>query len=176
MPLYNGAIICCADGAWTEKILHVAKDVLGPVVDPHTHAGGVKNLADLNCPVIKDKLDQVVSVSIGLHGVRRVLMCNHWNCGAYGGSRAFSSVEEERKQHLEHLRERTKLIRDFLQRRVLEILRNPAAFPLVNFEQALNNLRQADDLGLDTHSFLLLPRDLDKPFSGEPEDCVPFFL
>lgn len=177
MPLvYNGALIGCVDGAWTAKMLAVASDVVGGrVIDPYTHPGGVKEVKP-GCQVGDTTLRNLVEVSIGLHGIRRVVLCNHWNCGAYGGSRAFASAEEERAQHLRHLQKRTEAARDFLQRHVEEILRTPESFPRVNFERALGNLQRVVDEGLDIHSILLLPPDLEQPFSGDPEDCVPFHL
>lgn len=174
--VYNGALIGCVDGAWTEKMLKEARNIVGGhVIDPYTHPGGVKDLK-LGCQVGETTLRNLVEVSIGLHGVKQVVLCNHWDCGAYGGSRAFSSAEEERAQHIRHLQKRTKIAQDFLQQYVEEILLNPESFPRVNFERALKNLRQAADLGVDMHSILLLPPDLDRPFSGEPEDCVSLRL
>ncbi|MFH0873994.1 MAG: carbonic anhydrase [Candidatus Komeilibacteria bacterium] len=35
------------------------------------------------------------NVCIGLHGIKKLVILNHWDCGGYGGSKAFASAEVE---------------------------------------------------------------------------------
>lgn len=51
-----------------------------------------------------------VDIAKRLHGIRKAYLINHTDCGAYGGSQAFASKEEERKKHEEDLKNARKLI------------------------------------------------------------------
>jgi len=51
-----------------------------------------------------DFIDKLVSVSKNLHSVKKLLLLWHWDCGAYGGSKSFSSVEEEESTYLKDIR------------------------------------------------------------------------
>ena len=64
-------------------------------------AGAVKNSSYL--------LEQL-DISARLHNVQEVILINHLDCGAYGGSGAFVSLEEERKFHAEELKKTGELI------------------------------------------------------------------
>lgn len=57
-------------------------------------AGGVKQ-ADF----VMSQLD----ISVGLHGATDVILSNHTDCGAYGGSENFASPEEERMFHVNEM-------------------------------------------------------------------------
>jgi len=63
--------------------------------DEASAAGGVNDIEF----VLKQ-----VGVSVSLHGTKEVILCNHTDCGAYGGSKEFVSAEEERKFHTEELK------------------------------------------------------------------------
>lgn len=45
-------------------------------------------------------IEYIVSVSRGLHNVKKLLLLWHWDCGGYGGSKNFSSPEEEENTYL----------------------------------------------------------------------------
>lgn len=53
-------------------------------------AGAVKNLEFV--------LDQV-DISKRLHNIKKIILMNHTDCGAYGGSPAFGSLEQEIRHH-----------------------------------------------------------------------------
>ncbi|PIR07095.1 MAG: hypothetical protein COV55_01550 [Candidatus Komeilibacteria bacterium CG11_big_fil_rev_8_21_14_0_20_36_20] len=48
-------------------------------------------------------IEKVVSVSKNLHGVEKLLLLWHWDCGGYGGSKNFSSAEEEEETYKKDL-------------------------------------------------------------------------
>lgn len=64
-------------------------------------AGGVKN---------RDFLSGQLDISVNLHKVQEVMLINHTDCGAYGGSGKFSSFEEECAFHIEELKKAKFLI------------------------------------------------------------------
>jgi carbonic anhydrase len=41
-----------------------------------------------------------IGISVRLHETKEVILANHTDCGAYGGSSKFSSIEEEKKFHI----------------------------------------------------------------------------
>lgn len=48
-------------------------------------------------------IESIISVCRGLHKVKKLLLLWHWDCGAYGGSKAFSSVAEEKAAYLKDI-------------------------------------------------------------------------
>ncbi|MBI2841785.1 MAG: hypothetical protein HYX78_00125 [Armatimonadetes bacterium] len=59
-------------------------------------------------PVVFDALD----ICLRLHKVVRLIIIDHMDCGAYGGSAAFQNADEEVVFHTDRLREAGKIIRD----------------------------------------------------------------
>lgn len=49
-------------------------------------------------------LNNIERVSIGLHKIKEVILIAHRDCGAYGGSKAFSTPEAERATQEEDLK------------------------------------------------------------------------
>jgi hypothetical protein len=66
-------------------------------------AGAVKGLADTSAPHETEFLLKQIGISHDLHGIRHLILMNHLDCGAYGGSKAFASPEEERAKHVADL-------------------------------------------------------------------------
>jgi len=73
-------------------------------------AGGIKNLLSPKRVSDKDFLLEQMGVSINLHKIKRVILSNHTDCGAYGGSAKFDSLEEERKFHIREMDEAKRII------------------------------------------------------------------
>ncbi|MCR4280529.1 MAG: hypothetical protein NUV82_03845 [Candidatus Komeilibacteria bacterium] len=46
-----------------------------------------------------DFIAKVKNVCIGLHGVRKLVLLWHWDCGGYGGSKAFASESAEESKY-----------------------------------------------------------------------------
>lgn len=64
-------------------------------------AGAVKN---------SDFLLEQLDISVNLHGVQEVVLVNHTDCGAYGGSGAFGSAGEEYEFHAVELKKTKEMI------------------------------------------------------------------
>lgn len=61
---------------------------------------------------MREKMTSTVkNVCSGLHAIKKLVILNHWDCGGYGGSQAFSSVDEEAATYESDLRQ----ARDILQ-------------------------------------------------------------
>lgn len=57
-----------------------------------------ENFFELFCQAIEN-------VSIKLHHVNKILLLCHWDCGGYGGSKSFSSEEEEEAKYQSDLKQ-----------------------------------------------------------------------
>ena len=64
-------------------------------------AGGVKDA---------DFVLRQLDISVRLHNPQEVILINHTDCGAYGGSKVFGSLEEEYKFHVEELKKAKEMI------------------------------------------------------------------
>lgn len=67
-------------------------------------AGAAKNLLASADPSSSATARLQIKLSHDLHGISRVILMNHLDCGAYGGRAAFSSDEEEHARHVEDLK------------------------------------------------------------------------
>jgi len=67
-------------------------------------AGGAKNISN---PASPDDLQTFLSnakISEKLHHIKKIILTNHVDCGAYGGSAQFKNLEEETKFHEKQLK------------------------------------------------------------------------
>lgn len=58
-------------------------------------AGGAKNLASHSKIYHKKTVIDNIGLAIKLHKVKFLILCNHIDCGAYGGSQKFKNLKEE---------------------------------------------------------------------------------
>lgn len=97
------AVVHCVDfrfrkeaEEFVEKELHVED------FDLWTVPGSAKKLAE-DIKGEGDLLTGLQAVSCCLHHVQKVVLINHADCGAYGGRKAFASIEVEREKHVADL-------------------------------------------------------------------------
>lgn len=69
---------------------------------PGIGGGGSKSIIDEDSRTV---LYGALNIAIEKHGVNRVVIADHVDCGAYGGSGKFKNEEEEEKFHIEKLNE-----------------------------------------------------------------------
>lgn len=53
-----------------------------------------------------------IDISFRLHQIKEVILINHTDCGAYGGSQNFASPEEERVFHIAEMKKAGDLIKN----------------------------------------------------------------
>ncbi|MBI4101682.1 MAG: hypothetical protein HY443_01820 [Candidatus Nealsonbacteria bacterium] len=97
----------CMDKRLLEKVVEYlrAKGLLGHCYDP-APAGAVKDLVeDENASTWKH-----IAIAVEKGGVKQVILCNHTDCAAYGGSSRFSHISLERNFHIEEMRKAKDLI------------------------------------------------------------------
>jgi len=82
----------------------LAKEELLGTCDVVSVAGGVKDLISPDNPSDRDFILKQIDISANLHGAGQIIISNHTDCGAYGGSGKFASFNEERSFHTEEMK------------------------------------------------------------------------
>jgi carbonic anhydrase len=94
-------------------------------------AGGVKNINDTENGCAQQQID----LSVKLHGINTLMLMNHTDCGAYGGSAKFASKEEEKVFHIEELNKaRTKLTQIYPDLKIILLLGDTFSRETTNIE------------------------------------------
>jgi carbonic anhydrase len=78
-------------------------------VDIKTDGGGVKKIFEEG--PIRDWIFANYEIAFDLHGVERVILINHQDCGAYGGSKAHPNEQAEIDAHEIQLRHSVSIVR-----------------------------------------------------------------
>ncbi|KKT52776.1 MAG: hypothetical protein UW45_C0041G0010 [Parcubacteria group bacterium GW2011_GWC2_44_22] len=73
--------------------------------DLKADAGAVKYLISSEKPAVRDWILENIEIARRLHHINAVILINHLDCGAYGGSASFQSKSEELKFHTEQLKQ-----------------------------------------------------------------------
>ena len=77
-----------------------------------------------------------IDISARLHNIHEVVLINHLDCGAYGGSEAFGSAEEEYKFHVKELKKaRGAVLVKYPSLKVIMLLAKIAPSGEVSFEE-----------------------------------------
>lgn len=99
-------------------------------------AGAAKNLLESADPSSAATARLQIKLSHDLHGISRVILMNHLDCGAYGGRAAFASDEEEYSRHAEDLRSaRASIVSEYPSTEVRLIIAKIDADGNVSFEE-----------------------------------------
>jgi len=97
------AVIKCVDWRYRASDQEFVTNGLGFAdFDLYAWPGSAKDVLKNN-GFKTDFTDKIVSVSKNIHGVKKLLLLWHWDCGAYGGSKKFNSPEEEEEQYKKDL-------------------------------------------------------------------------
>ena len=75
-------------------------------IDVISIAGAAKNIVDDPKGFVMNQ----IGLSVQLHGITEVSLMHHSDCGAYGGSKAFASLEEEKVMHVTQMQKAKEVI------------------------------------------------------------------
>ena len=101
-------VLGCIDFRFRDQLSDYIKSQHGDVdFDESLMAGGSKNLVDEKT---RDVVLNQIRISHDLHEARIIYLTNHIDCGAYGGSAAFSSKDEEIAKLTEDLKTSKQLV------------------------------------------------------------------
>lgn len=106
----EAAVLSCIDFRFRKQTMKFVNEYLGLIAyDILKFPGSAK--------VINERIDnevvfEIVSLPFKLHHAKKIVIINHEDCGAYGGSGKFSNKEAEQKFHEEELRKAKGIIND----------------------------------------------------------------
>jgi hypothetical protein len=78
-------------------------------IDIKSDGGGVKKIVEEG--PVREWIFANYQIAFDLHGVDRVILINHQDCGAYGGSKAHENLEKELESHELQLRHAVSIVR-----------------------------------------------------------------
>lgn len=92
-------VLCCVDFRYIDPVLAFVKRRFGiKACDVKTDPGGVKTLLDSK-PEIRQSIITNVKLIRERHDVKTLVLVNHQDCAAYGGSKRFASLKAEATFH-----------------------------------------------------------------------------
>lgn len=93
--------ISCIDGRFIKQTIDWISERTDGTFDFRTEVGSSKAIVD-SLPD-RERLFELINVSIRLHDIQEVWLINHIDCGAYGGSKNFENIEKEKEFHFSEL-------------------------------------------------------------------------
>ena len=102
-------VVMCMDFRFHAKIVDVIGHSGYRPFDLVALPGGSKSITD---EVSREVVFAAIEIGVSVHGVKRVIIVDHIDCRAYGGSEAFASPEEEERRHTDALLEASRIIRE----------------------------------------------------------------
>lgn len=106
----DACVVWCFDDRFYKLLKAFGKQEGFGHIDLVKVAGGAKALAGGGSPDREFLLSQI-KASARLHGTKRVILMLHRDCGAYGGSKAFSDADAEREELVQQLRQAQGLVK-----------------------------------------------------------------
>jgi hypothetical protein len=112
-PCCDNMVVRCMDFRFHAELPRLLAEHFGVECfeydSPGGGCGGSKSFIDPDCrKIVLHALDLAVS----LHSVKRLVIVDHMDCGAYGGSERFGDLEVERQFHVERLQEAREIVRE----------------------------------------------------------------
>lgn len=104
MHTCSALLLACMDWRLHPQLEDQVRARVGGPIDLVMVPGGVKPLLDEDPAAGRDLVLRSIEISARLHGVGRLLLVNHNDCGAYGGRQAFASDQAELARHQADLR------------------------------------------------------------------------
>lgn len=108
----DALLLTCMDFRLHPQLAEMLRRDYNISFDQFTAAGAIKNSVS---PEKKEDADFVlrqIEKSIKLHQIKKIILVNHTDCGAYGGSKAFESPTIELARHKEDLNKASKIVRE----------------------------------------------------------------
>ena len=102
-------VLLCIDYRFWPQALPILKEKYGDF-DLIEIAGSSKNITSPLEEEDRITLLENIGLSIKLHHPHKLILTNHIDCGAYGGSKKFKSLNEEIKFHNEELKKAKSII------------------------------------------------------------------
>ena len=104
-------VVLCMDYRFWPETIKIFKEEYGNC-DLIGLAGSAKNLASPSNEANRITILENIDTSVKLHKAKRLVLINHIDCGAYGGSKAFSSFDDELAFHTNELKKAKQIATD----------------------------------------------------------------
>lgn len=102
-------VVSCIDYRFWPDSLEIFEKKYGKF-DLIELAGGAKNLSSPTEEADSETLLENIGISVKLHNASRVILVNHLDCGAYGGSKKFEGYKQELDFHRVELEKAKQII------------------------------------------------------------------
>ncbi|MBI3638510.1 hypothetical protein HY227_02095 [Candidatus Wolfebacteria bacterium] len=107
----DAMVIHCIDFRFGNGVHDFIKNDMGlNCFDIVSLAGGAKNLASPAEDFLLETVLENTEISQRLHHIKKIILVNHMDCGAYGGSAKFENLEAETEFHKSELEKAAKVI------------------------------------------------------------------
>lgn len=106
----SALVITCMDWRLHPAVTRALADHIPGPFDVVAVPGAARALGDPPHESVREFLLSCVEVSTRLHGVARVVLVHHTDCGAYGGAAAFDGEDHEAATHRRDMAEATRVI------------------------------------------------------------------
>lgn len=104
-------VLFCIDFRFHQKLREALKKKKINSYDLICLAGGAKNLASPSKKIYRQIVLDNIKLAQKLHKIKTVVLCNHLDCGAYGGSDKFKGLKEEMEFHKMELKKAQKAVK-----------------------------------------------------------------
>ena len=109
--LPEALVLTCIDFRFQEKLKDALVKLKIKKYDLLALAGGAKNLANPTKVIYQKTVLDNIKLAADLHKIKTVILTNHIDCGAYGGSGKHKSSREEIVFHKCELKKAEELIK-----------------------------------------------------------------
>lgn len=109
--LPEALVLTCIDFRFQDKLKNALLRLKIEKYDLLALAGGAKNLASPTKAIYQKTVLDNIKLALDLHKIKIVILCNHIDCGAYGGSKSHKNLREETAFHKSELKKAEELIK-----------------------------------------------------------------
>ena len=90
-------VLSCIDFRFNQQMIEELKKRGIDKFDLKCDAGGVKYLISEDKPGVRDWILENIDTAKRLHKIEKIVLINHYDCGAYGGNSTWESDESQTK-------------------------------------------------------------------------------
>ena len=105
----DSLVVMCMDFRFHAKIAEIIAHSGYRQFDLVALPGGSRSITDEGS---REAVLSAIEIGVTVHKVRRVIIVDHVDCRAYGGSEAFKDAEEEERRHTDALLEASRIVRE----------------------------------------------------------------
>lgn len=109
--LPEALVLTCVDFRFQEKLKEALQKLKIKKYDLLALAGGAKNLASPTKAIYQKTVLDNIKLAVGLHKIKTMVLMNHIDCGAYGGSGEHKNLRAEITFHKSELKKAEELIK-----------------------------------------------------------------